>query len=108
MRTASPRHFPTRPSLLLVHNLPADDRHQDLCLSDAVALLRVKDVAREHDAIAEVTRSERAALFLLKAGVGAAPGVGSQRLFHRDLLLREPALGVFAVKRAAVDRGIDP
>src|SRR5262249_17495934 len=74
---------------------------------DVVAFLWVENVARQHDAVAEETRGQRAALLLLETGVGAAPRVSSQRLLDGDFLLREPALWMFAVQRAPIHGGVD-
>src|SRR5437899_2175705 len=75
---------------------PADDRSRDLRLPDR---LRVdgEDVPVQDDEVGELAGGDRALLLLLELGVGRAEGVGLDRLRERDLLLRNPAVRVFAV-----------
>ena len=64
-------------------------------------------VGGERDEVGELAGRERPLVGLGELGVGAPRRVGDERLGDRDLLLRNPAVGVLAVERPARHRRRD-
>src|ERR1700745_1506367 len=90
-----------------VHNPAADDRGLDPHVTDGLGLDGENVVAEDHH-VRELAGRDRALLFFLKFRERRSQGVGLDRLGERDLLLRNPALGILSVERRARDRRIQP
>src|SRR5436309_8037330 len=78
----------------------ADDRGQNLDVADG-ARVDGEDVGAQDDHVGEPPGRDRPLLVLLELGVGRAGRVGHHRVPNAYLLLRHPALRVFAVERGA-------
>src|SRR2546430_5633885 len=91
----------------VVHDSSANNGVLDLCAANRLGR-NLSQVPIDDDDIRELSGRERSLVFFLEGGVSAAGGVGPQRILDADLLLRNPAAGMFIVERSPRHRRVNP